>query len=67
MLVRIRWFLAGVLTAFGGLGYLVALVRKARQKLTAANLAAVGKNQAAVWLDTIAERLAPGDVDRRVR
>jgi hypothetical protein len=67
MFVRIRWFVAGVAAALSGVGYLAALVRKARQKLTPANLIAAGKNQAASWLDTAAERLAPDEAGHRHR
>ncbi|MFC2177081.1 hypothetical protein ACFLRH_01545 [Actinomycetota bacterium] len=67
MFVRIRWFVAGVAAALSGVGYLMAQVRKARQKLTAANIVAAGKNQAAAWLDTAAERLAPDDAGHRRR
>lgn len=61
MFVRIRWFFAGILAAVGGMGYLVSQVRKARQKLTPANLVAAGKRQAAIWLDTLADRVAPDE------
>jgi hypothetical protein len=67
MFVRIRWFVAGVAATLSGVGFLVAQVRKARQNLTPANLVAAGKNQAAAWLDTMAERLAPNDAGRRRR
>lgn len=67
MLVRIRWFVAGVAAALSGVGFLAAQVRKARQKLTPANMVTAGKHQAAAWLDTLAERLAPDETgpDRR--
>lgn len=67
MFVRIRWFVAGVAAALSGVGFLAAQVKKARQKLTPANLVAAGKNQAAAWLDTVAERLAPDDAGHRRR
>ena len=67
MFVRIRWFVGGVAATLSGVGYLAAQVRKARQKMTAANLLAAGKNQAATWLDTAAERLAPDEAGRRGR
>jgi hypothetical protein len=59
MFVRIRWFIAGVVATVGGMSYLVAQVRKARQKVSPANLIAAGKEQAAAWLDAVAERVAP--------
>ncbi len=65
MFVRIRWFIAGALATFGGLGFLVAQVKKAREKLTPANLAAVGKRQAASWLDSVADRVAPNRAEHR--
>ena len=61
MFVRIRWFVAGILAAVGSMGYLVTRVRRAREKLTPANLVAAGKQQAASWLDAVAERVAPDE------
>lgn len=61
MFVRIRWFFAGILAALGGMGYLVNQVRRARQKLSPANLVAAGKQQAASWLDAVAEKVAPDE------
>lgn len=65
MFVRIRWFMAGAIAAFGGLGFLAAQVKRAREKLTPANLAAVGKRQAAAWLDSVADRVAPDRAGHR--
>lgn len=65
MFVRIRWFIAGAIAAFGGMGYLAAQVKKARQKLTPANLTAVAKRQAAALLDAAAERVAPDEAGSR--
>lgn len=65
MFVRIRWFVAGAVAAFGGVGYLATKVKRARAKLTPANLVAVGKQQAANWLDSAADRVAPDPGDRR--
>ena len=67
MFVRIRWFIAGALAAFGGIGFLATKVKKAREKLTPANLAAVGKRQAASWLDSLADRVAPDQAGHRSR
>lgn len=61
MFVRIRWFIAGALTAFGGVSLLARRIRRAREKLTPANVIAAGKRQAATWLDSAAERVAPDD------
>ena len=61
MFVRIRWFFAGILAALGGMGYLVNQVRRAREKLTPANMVAAGKQQAANWLDAVAEKVAPDE------
>jgi hypothetical protein len=63
MFVRIRWFVAGILAAMGGMGYLVNQVRRAREKLTPANLVAAGKQQAANWIDAVAERVAPDEAE----
>ncbi len=65
MFVRIRWFLAGIAAALGGVSYLATQVRKARRKLTPENLLAAGKNQAASWLDNLADRVAPNGAGRR--
>lgn len=65
MFVRIRWFFAGAMAALGGVGFLVAQVKRARQKLTPANMMAVGKRRAAGWLDSIADRVAPHEAARR--
>lgn len=65
MFVRIRWFAAGAIATMGGMGYLAAQVKKARQKLTPANLVAAGKQQAAAWLDGVAERVAPDEAGQR--
>jgi hypothetical protein len=61
MFVRIRWFVAGILAALGGMSYLVNQVRRAREKLTPANMIAAGKQQAASWLDAVADRVAPDE------
>lgn len=65
MFVRIRWFVGGALAAFGGIGYLATQVKKAREKLSPANMVAAGKHQAAVWLDSLAEKVAPQEAGRR--
>jgi len=61
MFVRIRWFFAGILAALGGMSYLVNQVRRARRKLTPANVVAAGKQQAARWLDAAADKVAPDE------
>ncbi len=65
MFVRIRWFAAGAIATMGGMGYLAAQVKKARQKLTPANLLAAGKQQAASWLDGAADRVSPDEAGHR--
>ena len=65
MFVRIRWFIAGALAAFGGVGYLATKVKRARERLTPANMVAAGKQQAASWLDAVADRVAPEDAGPR--
>jgi len=64
MFVRIRWFAAGAVASIAGMSYLAAQVKKARQKLTPANLVAAGKQQAASWLNGFADRVAPDEAER---
>jgi hypothetical protein len=55
MLLRIRWFIMGVLTSLGAIGYLVNQLRKARERITARNLARTGMRGVADWLDSAAD------------
>ena len=59
MFVRIRWFLLGVVSAFGLLSYLVAQVKRAREQLTPGNLVRKGGHSVAGILDTTADRIDP--------
>ena len=59
VLVRLRWFFLGVLSSLGALGWLAVQVRKARERLTPANLARRGARGVADTLEVIAERVAP--------
>ncbi len=60
MLVRLRWFLLGALSSAGALGWLAVQVKRARERLTPANLARRGARGFADVLDALAERVAPG-------
>ncbi|MFQ5554307.1 MAG: hypothetical protein ACE5GC_02910 [Acidimicrobiia bacterium] len=59
MLVRLRWFVLGALSSIGVLGWLAVQVKRARDKLTPANLARRGAHGFADALDALAERVAP--------
>ena len=67
MFVRIRWFIAGIVAAVGGMSFLASQLRKARQKLTPANLVIAGKRHAAYWIDAVADRIAPNGAGRAGR
>jgi len=45
----------GVLTSLGAIGYLVNQLRKARERITARNLARTGMRGVADWLDSTAD------------
>jgi hypothetical protein len=59
MLVRIRWFLLGALSAAGGAVYLADQLRRAREAVTPANLARGGARSLAAAIDAAADRIAP--------
>ncbi len=59
MLIRLRWFVLGVLSSVGVLGWLAVQVKRARERLTPANLARRGARGFADVLDSLAERVAP--------
>jgi hypothetical protein len=59
MLVRLRWFLLGALTSAGALGWLAVQVKRARERLTPANLARRGARRVADGVDALAEWVAP--------
>lgn len=59
MFVRIRWFLLGVVSAFGVFSYLVTQVKRAREQLTPANMVRKGGSSVAGILDTTADRIDP--------
>jgi hypothetical protein len=59
MLLRIRWFIVGVATSIGAMGYIASQARKARQKLTRRNLTNTGMRSVADLLDTAADAVNP--------
>jgi hypothetical protein len=59
MLLRIRWFIMGALASVGALSYLATQVRKARERLTARNLANSGMRGVASLLDSAAAAVQP--------
>ncbi len=67
MFLRVRWFLAGAVVAFGGVGFVLTQVKRARVRVTPENLLIAGKQLAASWLDSIADQLAPEQAGQRSR
>lgn len=65
MLVRIRWFLVGVLSSIGVIAYLAKQIRRARETLSPRNVARAGMRSVADALDTAAERIEPPGGRRR--
>lgn len=61
MLVRIRWFVFGILGTVGVGAWLLARVRQLRASLTPTNLKRAGTEGVASLLDTAARRIDPGD------
>jgi hypothetical protein len=59
MLLRIRWFLLGAVSAAGGAVYLADQLRRAREAVTPANLARGGARSIAAAIDAAADRIAP--------
>lgn len=59
MLLRVRWFIMGVLTSVGVLAYLVAQVKAARERLTPENLARTGARSVAEVLESAAVAITP--------
>jgi hypothetical protein len=59
VLLRIRWFLVGVMSALLGVVYAGVKVRKARRRLTPASLTAGGRQAVASMLDRTADRIDP--------
>ncbi|MDJ0961681.1 MAG: hypothetical protein QNJ88_13565 [Acidimicrobiia bacterium] len=59
MLLRIRWFVVGFLTATAAAAYVIDQVRRAREKLTPENLTRSGARGVAALIDAAAERIAP--------
>lgn len=59
MLVRLRWFLYGMLVTLAAVTYMASQVRRARERLTPRNLARSGAGGLADWLDATADRIAP--------
>ena len=61
MFVRLRWFVIGILSAFGLLSWLATQVKRAKEQMTPANLAKRGVRSVAGILDTTADRIDPRD------
>jgi hypothetical protein len=59
MLLRIRWFLIGALSAAAGAVYVADQLRRARERMTPANLAKGGARSLAGVIDAAADRIAP--------
>ena len=59
MLLRIRWFLIGVLASAGGAVYVIEHLRRAREQMTPANLARGGARGVASLIEAAADRIAP--------
>jgi hypothetical protein len=58
MLVRIRWFLLGVVVTLGGGALVVGRLVRLRRRLTPANLTRASAETAVQWLERAAEALA---------
>ena len=65
MLLRIRWFVMGVLASLGLVSYLMNQVRRARERLTARSLTNTGLRGVARLLDSAADGLQPKMENRR--
>ena len=65
MLLRIRWFVMGVLASLGLVSYLMNQVRRARERLTARSLTNTGLGGVARLLDSAADGLQPKTENRR--
>jgi hypothetical protein len=65
MLLRIRWFIMGVLASVGLVSYLAAQLRKARERLTPKNLTNSGLRGVARLFDTAADAVQPTSENRR--
>jgi hypothetical protein len=63
MLLRIRWFIMGVLTSIGVVAYLVSQVKAARERLTPENLARTGARSLAGALESAAVAITPAPRD----
>jgi hypothetical protein len=59
VLLRIRWFLFGVMGALLGVVYAGVKVRRARRRLAPAALADRGRQAVAAMLDQAADRIDP--------
>lgn len=57
MFLRIRWFIVGFLASFSFVVYLASQLRRAREQLTAQNLANFGMRRIAGLLDSVARRV----------
>ncbi len=63
MLVRIRWFVLGVVSSVGVVAYLAAQVKRARERLSAKAMARSGGRTVASMLDKAATRVSPESGD----
>ena len=59
MLVRIRWFVLGVLATLGGGAYVLNQLRQMREKMAPRSIARVGANGVADLIDATARRIHP--------
>ena len=59
VLLRLRWFLAGVLSSLAGVVYAGVKLRRARQRLTPTAIAASGRHAVAAALARTADRIDP--------
>jgi hypothetical protein len=65
MLLRMRWFIMGVLASVGAVSYLAAQLRKARERFTPRNLANSAMRSVARLFDTAADAVQPTSENRR--
>jgi hypothetical protein len=60
MLIRIRWFVIGAVTALGSAAYVVNQLRRMREKLAPKAVARVGVDGVADLIEATARRIDPG-------
>ena len=64
MLLRVRWFLLGAVTAASGAVYVIEQLRRARERMTPENLARESARSVATLLDAAADRIEPPTAPR---